>query len=62
MVTHFPEDPLAKTARNRLNALTQEPSQQKEPEALEEVVEEDDQDAGRKSEKPKDPKESENEK
>ena len=30
MVNHFPEDPLAKTARNRLNALTQDPSQQKE--------------------------------
>lgn len=27
MLSHFPEDPLAKTARNRLNILTQDPNQ-----------------------------------
>ena len=65
MVAHFPEDPLAKTARNRLNALTQDPVQQKEQEQQEEPdkeVREDEQDAGRKSNKPKDAKESEIEK
>ncbi len=67
MVAHFPDDPLAKTARNRLNALTQDPAQKKEKElpdeeGKEKEVEKDEQDADRKSNKPKDPKESENEK
>ncbi|MBT4035884.1 MAG: hypothetical protein HON27_06370 [Candidatus Marinimicrobia bacterium] len=62
MVDHFPEDPLAKTARNRLNALTQDPTQQKEVEEPKAEIEEDDQDAGQKSNQSQDSKKGEDEK
>ena len=65
MVTHFPEDPLAKTARDRLNALTQDPNQNteaKKDELLDEKVLEDEQDFGQKSGRPEDRHKEEDEK
>jgi len=47
MLSHFPEDPLAKTARNRLNILTQDPNQLRETnkeEATEKEIETQNQD------------------
>ncbi len=65
MVANFPEDPLSKTARNRLNALTQDPSQNIEPQKEEQSdarVEEDEQDPGQKSNRPEDYEKDEDEK
>jgi hypothetical protein len=69
MVTHFPEDPLTKSARNRLNALTDDPAPQKdlqkeeEPEdKLEEKYEDRDQPENLKSKRPNDSKEGEDQK
>jgi len=65
LVSHFPDDPLAKTARNRLNALTQDPAQRQEiqqEEEPEKQPEVDEQDAGRKSQRPSSVKEGEDEK
>lgn len=69
MIANFPEDPLAKTARNRLNSLTDEPSQendfQKEEEPEEKPVQESedrDQRENRKSNRPENRKEGEDQK
>ena len=69
MVTHFPEDPLTKSARNRLNALTDDPVPQKEfqieeepEEKSEEKPDDRDQQENRKSKRPNDRKEGEGQK
>jgi TolA-binding protein len=57
MITHFPDDPLSKTARNRLNVLTQEPGQSpetKNEDQLDDGRGDDEQDAGQKSQRPDD--------
>ena len=62
MVDHFADDPLAKTARNRLKILSAEP-ESSDPETEEQEIEEgpreDSQDSGRRSERPSTPKEGE---
>ena len=65
MVAHFPGDPLAKTARNRLNALTQDPGQKiqsLEEDQPDELGEDDEQDNGRKSNRPENRKKEDEEK
>ena len=65
MISHFPDDPLTKTARNRLNALTQEPVQNvdsQNQDQLDETGEEDVQDSGRKSQRPQNTKKADEEK
>ncbi|NQV42275.1 MAG: tetratricopeptide repeat protein [Candidatus Marinimicrobia bacterium] len=55
MISHYPDNPLTKTARNRLNALTREAIQNNETQPedqLDNVMEEDMQDSGRKSKRP----------
>lgn len=65
MVDHFPDAPLAKTARNRLKTLSSEPEKRvadEEPVEITDEPEADAQDTGRRSERPSGPKPGEDKK